>query len=99
MSKKYVIITDDGIGYEDVFLTFSNEEDGYTTVDYIDEVNEFDIHDTIADALDRAEDANSGTFGGWAYSMRIAEVLNFDAAVKGDEEPEFKVVRTLMFHR
>lgn len=92
--SKYVVMLDDGIGYENVFLSFSNEYDDYTSVDYLDEVDKFDIHDTIAEALDRAEDAAF-----IADEVRIVEVLNFDAAVSGDEEPELKVVRTLMFHR
>ena len=35
----YVVMFDDGPNYKDVYLTFSDEVDDYTSVDYIDEVN------------------------------------------------------------
>ena len=58
--KTYVIVTDDGPGHKDVFLTWTNDMGGYyTTVDYIDEVGEFDFFDTVDQAIDRASSPNS----------------------------------------
>ena len=95
--KTYVIVTDDGPFNKDVFLTWTTEEGGYyTTVDCIDEVGEYDFHGTVKEAEDRARDADSGTFGGWpAPTMTIYEVLNFNEAITGDEEPELKEIKTI----
>lgn len=94
--KTYVIMTDDGPGHKDVFLTWTNDMGGYyTTVDYIDEVGEFDFFDTVEQAIDRAKDADSGTFGGWRYEMKVMEVLNFNDAYNEGEEPELKEIQTI----
>ena len=94
--KTYVIVTDDGPDYNGVFLTWTNDMGGYyTTVDYIDEVGEFDFFDTVEQAIDRAKDADSGTLGGWRYVMRVVEVLNFNDAYNEGEEPELKEVQTI----
>lgn len=96
--KTYIILTDDGM-CKDVFLTFKDSEYGCTTLDFIDELCEYDFSDTIEEALHKTELANSCTFGGWPAPMRITEVLNFKEAFVGDEEPELKIVRTITFHK
>ncbi len=86
--KTYVVVTNDGLAHQNVFLTWNADYGYFTTVDYIDEVGEFDFHDTIASAIDRARDADSGTWGGWQDPMTVYEVLNFDEAYNQGEEPE-----------
>ena len=96
--KTYVVVTSDGPEYENVFLTWTNDIGGYfSTVDWIDEVNEFDFHDTVEAAIARAKDADSGTLFGWASPMKIMELLNFDAAYNNGEEPELVEVQTITF--
>ena len=95
--KTYVVQTNDGPLHQNVFLSWDSDGSYYTTVDYIDEVNEYDFHDTIESAEDRAKDADSGTFGGWRYPMHIMEVLNFSEAYNDCEEPELKPVKTINF--
>lgn len=97
--ETYVIVTDDGVGYEDVFLTFDSEQDGYTTTEILNEVSESDLHDTIQSAFDRAADANGSILGGWFSSMRITKVLNFNEAYNTGEVPELKTVATILFHK
>lgn len=98
--KTYVVVTDDGPAHQNVFLTRSTELFGYyTTVDYIDEVGAYDFHNTIAAAIDRARDADSGTWGGWDYPMAVYEVLNFDAAYNDGEEPELIKVHDISLSR
>jgi hypothetical protein len=92
--KTYIIVTDDGLS-KDVFLTFKDSDYGCTTVDWLEEMVEFDFADSIEDALHKAELANSMTLGGWPSPMKITEVLNFNSAFAGDEEPELKVVRAI----
>jgi hypothetical protein len=96
--KTFIIVTDDGLT-KDIFLTFKDSAYGCTTVDWLEEMVEFDFADSIEDALHKAELANSMTLGGWPAPMKIAEVLNFNSAFSGDEEPELKTVRTITFHR
>lgn len=60
---------------------------------------EFDFADSIEDALHKAELANSMILGGWPAPMKLTEVLNFNSAFSGDEEPELKSVITIIFHR
>lgn len=81
--KKYVVMTDDGPAWKDVFLTWDPEYGYYTTVEYVDEVGKYDIHDSVESAIARAKDADSGTFGGWPYTMKVMEVLNFKDAMDG----------------
>ena len=98
--KTYVVITNDGPAHENVFLTWDCSLFGYyTTVDYSDEVGRYDFHDTIASAIDRARDADSGTFGGWSYPMAVYEVLNFNEAYNEGEEPELVKVHDISFGR
>lgn len=96
--KTFIIVTDDGLS-KDVFLTFKDSEYGCTTVDWLEEMCEFDFADSIEAALHKAELANSMTLGGWLSPMKITEVLNFNSAFAGDEEPELKTSRTIEFHR
>ncbi len=98
IGKTYIIVTDDGM-CKDVFLTFKDSDLGCTTVDWLEEMIEFDFADSIEEALHKAELANSCTFGGWPAPMRITEVLNFTKAFAGDEEPDLKTVRIITFHR
>jgi hypothetical protein len=76
--KTYVIMTSDGIGYDEVFLSWDAEYHYFTTVDELDEINEFDFHHSIEEAEARALSANSFTLGGWSYPMFIMEVVDFD---------------------
>ena len=93
--KTFIIMTDDGPCHKDVFLSWNSKYSYYTTVDYIDEIGAFDFHDTIESAEDRAKDADSGTFGGWTYPMKVMELLNFDEAYNHGEEPELVEVKTV----
>lgn len=94
--KTYVVVTDDGPCHKDVFLSWTTDMGGYyTTVDYIDEVNEYDFYDTVDQAIARAKDADSGTFGGWRAPMKVMEVLNFNEAYNDGEEPELVEVLTV----
>ena len=95
--KTYIIQTDDGPMNKDVFLSWNSDYGYYTTVDYIDEINEFDFYDTVEEAINRAKDADSGTFGGWESPMKIMELLNFDEAYNKGEDPELVEVQTIEF--
>lgn len=97
MDKVYVIVTDDGI-YDDVFLNFDPEGDYYTTVAFLDEVGEGDLHSSVEMAEDRARDADSGTLFGWRAPMTICEVLNYDAVINDDEEPDLLKIKTIKFN-
>lgn len=83
VEKKYVVMTDDGPAWKDVFLTWNVEDGYYTTVEYVDEVGKYDIHTSVERAIARAKDADSGTLGGWSYTMKVMEVLNFEDAMEG----------------
>jgi hypothetical protein len=52
--KTFIIVTDDGLS-KDVFLTFKDSDYGCTTVDWLEEMVEYDFSDTIEDALHKAE--------------------------------------------
>lgn len=93
--KTYIIQTDDGPMYKNVFLSWNTYGCYYSTVEDLDEINKYDFHDTVEAAEDRARDADSGTFGGWQYPMNIMEVLNFDEAFNHGEEPELVFVKTI----
>lgn len=98
-SKTYVIITDDGPFNRGCYLSWTTEDGGYfTTVDSLDEVNEFDFYNSVEDAEARAQDANSSTWGGWQYPMSIMEVLNFNEAYNEGEEPELVEIKTISFN-
>ena len=100
LGKTFVIVTNDGPGNENVFLSWTTEDGGYyTTVDYIDEINEFDFHSSVEAALDRAKDANSGTLFGWDAPMKVMELLNFDDAFNNGEEPELKEITSVTFNK
>lgn len=99
MSKTYVIVTDDGPGCKDVFLTWTTASGGYyTTVDELEDICFADIYHTVKRAEERAREANSGTLFGWQAPMTICEVLNYDAAVNGHEEPDLLPIETITFH-
>lgn len=95
--KTFIVITNDGTNNENVFLTWTTESGGYyTTVDYIDEINEYDFHDTADAAIARAEDANSGTLGGWTWApLKVMELLNFNEAYNEGADPELQLVVTI----
>lgn len=95
--KTFIIITNDGNNHKDVFLTWDADGSYYTTVDCIDEIGEFDFHDTPGQATARAEDANSGTLFGWAAPMKVVELLNFDEAYNEGADPELKLIVTITF--
>jgi hypothetical protein len=97
-NKTFVIVTNDGPGHENCFLTWTTDLGGYyTTVDYFDEIGEYDFHDTIEAAEVRAKDADSGTFNGWSSPMKIMEVLNFNEAYNNGVEPELVEVKIITF--
>jgi hypothetical protein len=93
--KKYVIMTDDGPGYKDEFLTYSTRWGYYTTTPRFGSLSECDTFDTIPEAEDRCKDANSGTFGGWEYPFRIMELVT--PYKKGRGTPELKEVKTITY--
>ena len=95
--KTFIIVTNDGPCHQNVFLSWDANGSYYTTVDCIDEIGEYDFHDTVGAAMDRAKDASSGTFGGWAYPMKVVELLNFDEAYNSDVSPELKEIVTITF--
>ena len=98
--KTYVVVTSDGPAHHDVFLTWTTELGGYyTTVDYIDEISKYDFYDTIAAAINRARDADPGTWGGWQYPMAVYELLNFNEAYNKGDEPEMIKVHDISFAR
>ena len=97
--KTFIIITNDGANHENVFLSWDAEGSYYTTVDYVDEINEFDFHDSVGQAMDRAKDANSGTLFGWQAPMKVVELLNFDEAYNNGTDPEFKEIVTITFNK
>ena len=66
------------------------------SVDYIDEINKYDFHDTVDDAIARAKDADSGTIFGWEAPMKVVELTNFNAAYNDGEEPELLEVQTVI---
>ena len=94
--KTFIVLTNDGTNHEDVFLSWDADGSYYTTVDNIDEINEYDFHDTAGQAMARAEDANSGTLGGWTWApLKVVELLNFDEAYNDGVEPEFSLIVTI----
>ncbi len=94
--RTFIIVTDDGPLAKDVFLTWTIEMGGYyTTVDYVDEINVYDFHDTPESAEDRARDADSGTWGGWPYPMKVMELLNFYEAYHNGEDPKLVEVKVV----
>ena len=98
--KTFIVVTNDGPGNENVFLSWTTEDSGYyTTVDSVDEINECDFHDTVDAAIARADDANSGTLFGWDAPMKIMELLNFDEAYNDCLEPKFKEIVTITYNK
>lgn len=98
--KTYIIQTNDGPENDNVFLTWDTDDGFYTTVDSIDEISDYDFHDTIEGAEARAMDANSGTFGGWNWApMKIMELTNFKESYDGNEEPKLMEVKTITFDK
>lgn len=91
----YAVMTDDGPRYKNNFLTWDSRGNYYTTVDYLRGVGRWDIHPTVAEAEERARDADSGTFGGWQSPMHIIEITNFRAAYYGGSKPEYTIVKTI----
>jgi hypothetical protein len=98
IGKTYVIVTNDGPNNENVFLSWTTKDGGYyTTVDTISEIKKCDFHDTVDSAIERANDANSGTLFGWDAPMKVVELLNFDEAYNEGADPVFKVIVTITF--
>ena len=96
--KTYIVVTDDGPNNKDVFLSWTDKDGGYyTTVDSVDDINKFDFHDTVNEAIDRAKDANSGTLFGWDAPMKVTELLNFNEACNDGAIPELTTVTTVTF--
>ena len=98
--KTFVIISDDGPNSQNVFITWSREDESYTTTEWLDEVGELDFFDTVEQAMARAAEVNSGTFGGWNWApMKVMEVLNFDEAFNNGEAPELKEIVSITFSK
>ena len=99
ISETYVVMTNDGPGHDNVFLTWVADDMGgyYTTVDYVEEIGQHDFHDTIESAENRAKDADSSTLGGWRYPMKVMKVLNFHDAYNDGEEPKLLEVKVIVF--
>lgn len=96
--KTYIIVTNDGPEREDVFLSWNADKGYYSTVDFIDEIDDLDFFDTVEAAVARANEVNSSTFGGWNWApMRIMELLNFDNAYEDNEYPELVEVQVISF--
>lgn len=94
--KTFIVVTNDGTNHEDVYLSWDADGSYYTTVDYIDEINEYDFHDTVDAAIARAKDADSGTLGGWTWApLKVMELLNFDEAYNDGADPELQLVVTI----
>lgn len=94
----YVIKTDDGPNYKDVYLAWSNDADCYTTVDHIDEIGDGDYKVDVESLAQNAKNANSMTFGGWEAPMHIVKVSNFRNAYTKGADPEEEIVRTIDFN-
>jgi hypothetical protein len=86
----YVVMFDDGPNYKDVYLTFSDEVDDYTSVDYIDEVGKWDYHTSVKSALARAQD-----FGWTDANLRIVKVNNFKDAYLNGVDPDEELVQVV----
>ena len=96
--RTFIVMTNDGAGNEDVFLTWDAEGNYYTTVDWVDEINKYDFHDNVDAAIARAKDADSGTLGGWTWApMKVVELLNFNEAYNNGEDPELQLSVTITF--
>lgn len=94
--KTFIVVTNDGANNEDVYLSWDADGSYYTTVDTIEEIGEYDFHDTVGQALARAEDANNGTLGGWTWApLKVMELLNFDEAYNEGADPELQLVVTM----
>ena len=96
--KTFIVVTHDGTNHEDVYLSWDAEGSYYTTVDWVDEIHVQDFYDTVGQALERIEVANSVTFGGWTWApLTVVELLNFDEAYNHNADPEFKEIVTVTF--
>ena len=96
--KTYVLVTNDGPDREDVFISWDTDGGYYSTVDYISDIGELDFLDTAEAAIERAEEVNSSTFGGWNWApIKVMELLNFDNAYGDNEYPELVEVVTITF--
>ena len=98
IGKTFIIITNDGTNHENVYLSWDAEGSYYTTVNSISEIGEYDFHNTVGQAMARAEDANSGTLGGWTWApMNVVELLNFEEAYNEWSQPELRLIVTITF--
>jgi hypothetical protein len=98
--KTFVIVSNDGPNSQNVFVTWSREDESYTTTEWLDEVGELDFFDTIGAAMERTKEVYSSTFGGWNWApMIVMEVLNFDDAFNNGEVPELKEIVSVTFKK
>lgn len=96
--KTFIIVTNDGPEREGVYISWDTDKGYYTTVEDINEISDLDFFDTVGAALERAEEVNSNTFGGWNWApMIIAELLNFDNAYDDMEYPELREIVSITF--
>lgn len=96
--KTYIIQTNDGPERENVFISWNAEGGYYSTVESIEEIDELDFFDTIETAVERANEVNSSTFGGWNWApMKIVELTNFYNAYYDNEYPELVEVQVISF--
>ncbi len=96
--KTFIIVTNDGPERENVYISWNADKGYYTTVEWIDEIGSLDFLDTVGKALDRAEEVNSSTLGGWNWApMQVVELLNFNEAYNNKADPEFKKIVTITY--
>jgi hypothetical protein len=97
--KTFIIVTNDGPEREGVYVSWDPNKGYYTTVESISEIGELDFLDSVDAAIERAEEVNSSTFGGWNWApMIIAELLNFYNAYEDNEYPELMEIVSITFN-
>ena len=95
--KMYVLVSKDGSD-KDAFIYWDRSGSYYTTTECIDELGDLDFFDTVEAALERANEVNSSTFGGWNWaSIRIMKLLNISKVYNEGEEPELLEVQVISF--
>ena len=95
--KAYVLVSKDGSD-RDAFIGWDKAGSYYTTAEWIDELSELDLFDSVEAAVERAKEVNSSTFGGWNWApIRIMKLLNFSKVYNEGEEPELLEVQVISF--
>lgn len=96
--KTFIIVTNDGPEREGVYVSWDPDKGYYTTVESISEIGELDFLDSLAAAVERVDEVNSSTLGGWTWApLVVMELLNFDNAYSDNEYPELMEIVTITF--